>query len=112
MTLFVETAACADSFMPGRGRRNREQNPKQTDHNHNHRAGNMPEESRSSSNAAESPRKRKRSKKSEVEKKFECKHEGCGKSYSRAEHLYRHQLNRTRFYSTRHVIRIDLYKWR
>lgn len=29
-----------------------------------------------------------------LEKKFECPHEGCGKSYSRAEHLYRHQLNR------------------
>ncbi|KAF4541484.1 Pfs domain protein [Lasiodiplodia theobromae] len=28
-----------------------------------------------------------------LEKKFECPHEGCGKSYSRAEHLYRHQLN-------------------
>lgn len=27
-------------------------------------------------------------------KRFECKFEGCGKSYSRAEHLYRHQLNR------------------
>lgn len=45
---------------------------------------------------AESPpaRKRKRSLKLNVDKKFECKHEGCGKSYSRAEHLYRHQLNR------------------
>jgi hypothetical protein len=29
-----------------------------------------------------------------LDKKFECRHEGCGKSYSRAEHLYRHQLNR------------------
>jgi hypothetical protein len=27
-------------------------------------------------------------------KKFKCIHEGCGKSYSRAEHLYRHQLCR------------------
>lgn len=40
------------------------------------------------------PKKRRRVVKPNAEKKFECKHEGCGKSYSRAEHLYRHQLNR------------------
>ena len=39
------------------------------------------------------PRKRKRSRKG-LEKNFPCTFEGCGKSYSRAEHLYRHQLNR------------------
>ncbi|KAL8838211.1 MAG: hypothetical protein Q9170_002201 [Blastenia crenularia] len=38
------------------------------------------------------PRKRKRSRKG-LEKCFPCTFEGCGKSYSRAEHLYRHQLN-------------------
>ena len=38
-------------------------------------------------------RKRKRSRKG-LEKNFPCPHQGCGKSYSRAEHLYRHQLNR------------------
>jgi hypothetical protein len=38
-------------------------------------------------------KKRRRSRKG-MDKKFECPHEGCGKSYSRAEHLYRHQLNR------------------
>ncbi|KAH7328324.1 fungal-specific transcription factor domain-containing protein [Stachybotrys elegans] len=37
-------------------------------------------------------RKRRRSRKG-LSKRFECKSEGCGKSYSRAEHLYRHQLN-------------------
>ncbi|KAF1982627.1 hypothetical protein K402DRAFT_340009 [Aulographum hederae CBS 113979] len=37
-------------------------------------------------------KKRRRSRKG-LDKKFECPHEGCGKSYSRAEHLYRHQLN-------------------
>ena len=44
---------------------------------------------------AETPttRKRRRSRKG-LDKKFECPHPGCGKSYSRAEHLYRHQLNR------------------
>ncbi|RMJ24658.1 C2H2 finger domain protein [Aspergillus sp. HF37] len=40
-------------------------------------------------------RKRKRSRKIQPERKFECTFEGCGKSYSRAEHLYRHQLNHT-----------------
>lgn len=40
-----------------------------------------------------SSRKRRRSRKG-LDKKFECPHSGCGKSYSRAEHLYRHQLNR------------------
>ena len=39
-------------------------------------------------------KKRRRGAKANSEKKFECKHEACGKSYSRAEHLYRHQLNR------------------
>ena len=42
------------------------------------------------------PRKRKRSRKG-LEKNFPCPHQGCGKSYSRAEHLYRHQLNRESF---------------
>lgn len=37
-------------------------------------------------------RKRRRSRKG-LDKRFECSSEGCGKSYSRAEHLYRHQLN-------------------
>ncbi|KAI5848861.1 fungal-specific transcription factor domain-containing protein [Tricharina praecox] len=43
---------------------------------------------------AETPttRKRRRSRKG-LDKKFECPYPGCGKSYSRAEHLYRHQLN-------------------
>jgi hypothetical protein len=40
------------------------------------------------------PRKRKRTRKIQVDRKFDCTFEGCGKSYSRAEHLYRHQLNR------------------
>ncbi|KAL7915964.1 fungal-specific transcription factor domain-containing protein [Trichoderma velutinum] len=45
-----------------------------------------------SSNSEEPTRKRRRSRKG-LEKRFECSAEGCGKSYSRAEHLYRHQLN-------------------
>jgi len=41
------------------------------------------------------PKKRRRTAKPNADKKFECQHPGCGKSYSRAEHLYRHQLNHT-----------------
>lgn len=39
-----------------------------------------------SSNSDGRSRKRRRSRKG-LDKKFECPHEGCGKSYSRAEHL-------------------------
>lgn len=42
------------------------------------------------------PRKRKRSRKVHSDRKYDCTFEGCGKTYSRAEHLYRHQLNRRR----------------
>ncbi|KAK3944896.1 zinc finger protein klf1 [Diplogelasinospora grovesii] len=45
-----------------------------------------------SSNSDGPARKRRRSRKG-LDKKFECPEKGCGKSYSRAEHLYRHQLN-------------------
>lgn len=41
-------------------------------------------------------KKRRRSRKAS-EKKFMCPHDDCGRSYSRAEHLYRHQLNRKCF---------------
>jgi hypothetical protein len=40
----------------------------------------------SSGSDAGNPRKRRRSRKG-LDKKFECPQEGCGKSYSRAEHL-------------------------
>ncbi len=39
-----------------------------------------------SSNSDGPVRKRRRSREG-LDKKFECPHEGCGKSYSRAEHL-------------------------
>lgn len=42
----------------------------------------------------EKPKRRRRAAKIITEKKFDCKHPGCGRQYSRAEHLYRHQLNR------------------
>lgn len=32
--------------------------------------------------------------KNETRRRFECTYAGCGRHYSRAEHLYRHQLNR------------------
>ena len=41
------------------------------------------------------PKRRRRGAKANSDKKYECKHPACGKSYSRAEHLYRHQLNHT-----------------
>lgn len=40
-----------------------------------------------SSNEEGPARKRRRSRKG-LDKKFECPEQGCGKSYSRAEHLY------------------------
>ena len=51
------------------------------------------------------PRKRKRSRKG-LDKNFPCPQQGCGKSYSRAEHLYRHQLNRKPTNSCRCYIHI------
>lgn len=51
----------------------------------------------------EPAKKRKLNRKASSDKKFECKHEGCGKSYSRAEHLYRHQLN----HSPKQIYRCD-----
>jgi hypothetical protein len=40
------------------------------------------------------------------DRKYCCSEEGCGKKYSRAEHLYRHQLNRTsiNFHDSRYFI--------
>ncbi|PLB41848.1 putative C2H2 finger domain protein [Aspergillus candidus] len=42
-----------------------------------------------------SGRKRRRTRKVQTDRKFDCTFENCGKRYSRAEHLYRHQLNHT-----------------
>jgi hypothetical protein len=53
-----------------------------------------PEQAGNEGGVGQPPKKRRRVVKPNPDKKFECKHEGCGKSYSRAEHLYRHQLNR------------------
>ncbi|KZF25369.1 hypothetical protein L228DRAFT_258802 [Xylona heveae TC161] len=41
------------------------------------------------------PSKKRRRSRRDQDKKFDCPHEGCDKSYTRAEHLYRHQLNHT-----------------
>ncbi|ETI20901.1 hypothetical protein G647_07244 [Cladophialophora carrionii CBS 160.54] len=54
-----------------------------------------PEQAGNEGGSGQPPKKRRRVVKPNPDKKFECKHEGCGKSYSRAEHLYRHQLNHT-----------------
>lgn len=49
--------------------------------------------------ASGKPRNRKRSRKG-LDKSHVCPHHGCGKSYSRAEHLSRHQLNRKSLHPT------------
>jgi len=71
-----------------RGReRDREPEPSSMDTTHGNGSGQL-------SSSAEAPsRKRRRSRKG-LDKKFECPHPACGRTYSRAEHLYRHQLNR------------------
>ena len=51
------------------------------------------EQQDSGTKAANGDKKRKRGRKG-LDKKYLCPQDGCGKSYSRAEHLYRHQLNR------------------
>jgi hypothetical protein len=51
---------------------------------------------------AESKPKKKRKLVKNGDKKYQCPHADCGKAYSRAEHLYRHQLNR-KFRQTSHV---------
>lgn len=58
------------------------------------RARSEMEASENEAPAAGTPRKRKRARKVQSDRKYDCTFEGCGKSYSRAEHLYRHQLNR------------------
>ncbi|CAK4030880.1 related to C2H2 finger domain [Lecanosticta acicola] len=65
--------------------------------------------------AANKPKKKRRVIKTS-DKKYECPQPDCGKSYSRAEHLYRHQLNHTpkQIYHCdfpgcdRHFVRADL----
>ncbi|KAI7479183.1 hypothetical protein KC351_g7727 [Hortaea werneckii] len=60
--------------------------------------------------------KKKRKVMKDGDKKYHCPHEDCGKAYSRAEHLYRHQLNHTpkTIYRcdfpgcVRHFVRADL----
>lgn len=42
---------------------------------------------------SEPPLKRRRASRAGQAKRFECQQPGCGKRYSRAEHLHRHELN-------------------
>lgn len=78
--------------------RGRRRNRMQSDHDEIDKSALADEkEAQSSGGDAEpqdGPRKRRRSRKG-LDKKFECPHEDCDKSYSRAEHLSRHQLNHT-----------------
>ncbi|PGH09228.1 hypothetical protein AJ80_07705 [Polytolypa hystricis UAMH7299] len=90
MTLIIDTVADIDKQPPNARRRSRvdESDPLREE------AGASAQEDASGS-TGDGHKKRRRSRKIDSDKKFECKHEGCGKSYSRAEHLYRHQLNHT-----------------
>lgn len=47
-----------------------------------------------STHPSSKPTKKKRRVIKTPDKKYQCPADDCGKSYSRAEHLYRHQLNR------------------
>ncbi|KAH6659828.1 fungal-specific transcription factor domain-containing protein [Truncatella angustata] len=82
------------SGVPERGLPERKDSKEKSDHEQD-ADGEVDIKNGGSSNDEEGPnRKRRRSRKG-LDKKFECPSEGCGKSYSRAEHLYRHQLNHT-----------------
>ncbi|KAL5625228.1 hypothetical protein BROUX41_005288 [Berkeleyomyces rouxiae] len=97
--------AIKSEFGDGRGRRRSRSSPEEYE-----------DEDGGQAQSSDGPtRKRRRSRKG-LDKKFECPHEGCGKSYSRAEHLYRHQLNHNpkQIYScdfpdcSRTFVRLDL----
>ncbi|OTB03726.1 hypothetical protein M426DRAFT_59859 [Hypoxylon sp. CI-4A] len=87
---------------PQRGRRRSRSPDKDIDANDSDQAGDGDTKNGNSSNSDGPVRKRRRSRKG-LDKKFECPTEGCGKSYSRAEHLYRHQLN----HSPKQIYRCD-----
>jgi hypothetical protein len=69
-----------------RGRRRSRSIEKDEDDMDNEQAGDGEANQGNSSNSDGPARKRRRSRKG-LDKKFECPHDGCGKSYSRAEHL-------------------------
>lgn len=71
---------------PQRGRRRSRSPDKDIDGNDSDQAGDGDTKNGNSSNSDGPVRKRRRSRKG-LDKKFECPTEGCGKSYSRAEHL-------------------------
>lgn len=54
-------------------------------------------------NAASNPKRKRASRKGQP-KRFSCNYEGCDRSYSRAEHLARHQLN----HSPKEVFRCEV----
>lgn len=85
----------AEGERKDRGRRRSRPNNKSKDSSGDISPLGGPETAEGHSSGTDGPsRKRRRSRKG-LDKKFECPQEGCGKSYSRAEHLYRHQLNHT-----------------
>ncbi|KAH9897233.1 fungal-specific transcription factor domain-containing protein [Xylariomycetidae sp. FL2044] len=86
----------------GRGRPQSRSQAKEPDEADSDRGDEGDQKNADSSNDEGPVRKRRRSRKG-LDKKFECPTEGCGKSYSRAEHLYRHQLN----HSPKQIYRCD-----
>jgi hypothetical protein len=76
-----------------RGRERTRDSTAPTDGQNGIEQGESPENDDIGTVSGSRPRKRRRSRKG-LDKKYECPQPGCGKSYSRAEHLYRHQLNR------------------
>lgn len=69
-----------------RGRRRSRSDEKSHVNAHDHDHDDQGEDAKSSNSEEGPARKRRRSRKG-LDKKFECPSEGCGKSYSRAEHL-------------------------
>ncbi|KAI5306421.1 hypothetical protein KEM56_000982 [Ascosphaera pollenicola] len=65
-------------------------------------AGTPGEPKASTATVAPPPKRRRRNRKVDPDKKYECTFEGCTKSYSRAEHLQRHCLNRCKKQFVRH----------
>ncbi|CAJ2512342.1 Uu.00g053570.m01.CDS01 [Anthostomella pinea] len=98
-----------------RGRQRSRMGAKDSEGNESDHGGDDDNKNGNSSNSDGPVKKRRRSRKG-LDKKFECPTEGCGKSYSRAEHLYRHQLNHSpkRYYvcdfqdCNRTFVRLDL----
>ncbi|KAM0718671.1 hypothetical protein Q7P37_005742 [Cladosporium fusiforme] len=83
---------------------------------HEEQEQDMDEEDHEPASGRRGKRKRRRADFQTSDRKYGCPEQGCGKKYSRLEHLYRHQLNHTpkQIYRcdhpecSRHFVRADL----